>query len=152
MHGNQLRSNLTCLNIQIIPQAVCSRYGLAIGAAVTPLVRLLVWICFPVAYPISKVTNLSMCYLHFAILFRFSSQQISIFHYFINPFFWFTSPVVRPFAGKKTQSTLPASWTENSSWPAWKWGGLYLLFLPQWTETCFPDNKRMSNHKFWLWT
>lgn len=87
MHGNQLRSNLTCLNIQIIPQAVCSRYGLAIGAAVTPLVRLLVWICFPVAYPISKVTNLSMCYLHFAILFRFSSQQISIFHYFINPFF-----------------------------------------------------------------
>ncbi|XP_048502152.1 DUF21 domain-containing protein At2g14520 isoform X2 [Beta vulgaris subsp. vulgaris] len=72
---------------EIIPQAVCSRYGLAIGAAVTPLVRLLVWICFPVAYPISKVTNLSMCYLHFAILFRFSSQQISIFHYFINPFF-----------------------------------------------------------------
>lgn len=42
---------------QIIPQSVCSRYGLAIGASVAPIVRLLVWICFPVAYPISKVTG-----------------------------------------------------------------------------------------------
>ena len=40
---------------QIIPQSVCSRYGLAIGAAVAPVVRILVFICFPVAYPISKV-------------------------------------------------------------------------------------------------
>ncbi|XP_042433669.1 DUF21 domain-containing protein At2g14520-like isoform X2 [Zingiber officinale] len=39
---------------EIIPQSICSRYGLAIGAAVVPVVRLLVWICFPVAYPISK--------------------------------------------------------------------------------------------------
>lgn len=41
---------------QIIPQSVCSRYGLAIGAAVAPFVRVLVFICYPVAYPISKVT------------------------------------------------------------------------------------------------
>lgn len=34
---------------------MCSRYGLAIGAAVAPVVRVLVWICYPVAYPISKV-------------------------------------------------------------------------------------------------
>ncbi|KAM0021565.1 putative CNNM, transmembrane domain-containing protein [Helianthus debilis subsp. tardiflorus] len=41
---------------EIIPQSVCTRYGLVIGASVTPFVRiLLVWICFPVAYPISKV-------------------------------------------------------------------------------------------------
>ncbi|KAJ9170281.1 hypothetical protein P3X46_018401 [Hevea brasiliensis] len=39
---------------EIIPQSVCSRYGLAIGATVAPIVRVLVWICFPVAYPISK--------------------------------------------------------------------------------------------------
>lgn len=42
---------------EIIPQSVCSRYGLAIGATVAPVVRVLVWICFPVAYPISKLLD-----------------------------------------------------------------------------------------------
>ncbi|XP_052193149.1 DUF21 domain-containing protein At2g14520-like isoform X2 [Diospyros lotus] len=42
---------------EIIPQSVCSRYGLAIGAAVAPFVRVLVWICFPVAFPISKLLD-----------------------------------------------------------------------------------------------
>ncbi|EOA29559.1 hypothetical protein CARUB_v10015954mg [Capsella rubella] len=39
---------------EIIPQSVCSRHGLAIGATVAPFVRILVWICLPVAWPISK--------------------------------------------------------------------------------------------------
>ncbi|EXC12604.1 DUF21 domain-containing protein [Morus notabilis] len=43
--------------MEIIPQAVCSRYGLAVGAAVAPFVRVLVCICFPVAYPISKLLD-----------------------------------------------------------------------------------------------
>ncbi|KAF6151502.1 hypothetical protein GIB67_016314 [Kingdonia uniflora] len=38
-----------------MPQSVCPRYGLAIGAKVAPAVRVLVWICFPIAYPISKI-------------------------------------------------------------------------------------------------
>ncbi|GLT41881.1 hypothetical protein SLA2020_159130 [Shorea laevis] len=42
---------------EIIPQSICSRYGLAIGAAVAPIVRILVWLCFPVAYPISKLLD-----------------------------------------------------------------------------------------------
>ncbi|CAM0875496.1 unnamed protein product [Alopecurus aequalis] len=42
---------------EIIPQSICSRYGLAIGASVAPLVRVLVWICFPVAYPIAKLLD-----------------------------------------------------------------------------------------------
>ncbi|GAU45317.1 hypothetical protein TSUD_84340 [Trifolium subterraneum] len=42
---------------EIIPQSVCSRYGLAIGASVTPFVRVLVWICYPVAFPISKLLD-----------------------------------------------------------------------------------------------
>ncbi|PON92174.1 CBS domain containing protein [Trema orientale] len=42
---------------EIIPQAVCSRYGLAVGAAVAPFVRVLVCICFPLAYPISKLLD-----------------------------------------------------------------------------------------------
>lgn len=40
---------------EIIPQAFCSRYGLAIGATLAPVVQVLVVICFPIAYPISKV-------------------------------------------------------------------------------------------------
>ncbi|KAL4558040.1 hypothetical protein LXL04_036236 [Taraxacum kok-saghyz] len=40
---------------EIIPQSVYTRHGLAIGATVAPFVRVLVVICFPVAYPISKV-------------------------------------------------------------------------------------------------
>jgi len=42
---------------EILPQSICSHYGLAIGASVAPLVRVLVWICFPVAYPISKLLD-----------------------------------------------------------------------------------------------
>lgn len=42
---------------EIIPQSVCSRHGLVIGATVAPVVRVLVWICFPVAYPISKLLD-----------------------------------------------------------------------------------------------
>ncbi|KAJ6878576.1 DUF21 domain-containing protein [Populus alba x Populus x berolinensis] len=42
---------------EIIPQAICSRYGLAIGAALAPVVQVLVIICFPIAYPISKLLD-----------------------------------------------------------------------------------------------
>ncbi|KAH9664054.1 DUF21 domain-containing protein [Citrus sinensis] len=37
---------------EIIPQAVCARYGLAIGAKVAPFVQILVRICFPIAFPL----------------------------------------------------------------------------------------------------
>ncbi|KAL4383813.1 hypothetical protein GQ457_15G022510 [Hibiscus cannabinus] len=39
---------------EIIPQALCSRYGLAIGANFVWLVRILMIICYPIAYPIGK--------------------------------------------------------------------------------------------------
>lgn len=42
---------------EIIPQSVCSRYGLAIGSTVAPFVQVLVWICYPVAFPISKLLD-----------------------------------------------------------------------------------------------
>ncbi|KAJ8764714.1 hypothetical protein K2173_009099 [Erythroxylum novogranatense] len=54
---------------EIIPQSVCSRYGLAIGATVAPFVRVLVCICFPVAYPISKLLDFLLGPGH-AALFR----------------------------------------------------------------------------------
>lgn len=48
------------LILQIIPQSVCSHHGLAIGATMAPFVRVLVWICLPVAWPISKVIKCSL--------------------------------------------------------------------------------------------
>ncbi|MCO5547589.1 hypothetical protein L7F22_001040 [Adiantum nelumboides] len=43
---------------EIIPQALCSRYGLAIGANLVWLVRILMLICFPVSYPLAKLLDL----------------------------------------------------------------------------------------------
>lgn len=43
---------------EILPQAVCSHYGLAVGAAMAPIVRVLLVVFFPVAYPISKLLDL----------------------------------------------------------------------------------------------
>ncbi|CAI5463637.1 unnamed protein product [Closterium sp. Yama58-4] len=43
---------------EIIPQAVCSRYGLAIGATLAPLVKILVLLFYPIALPISKLLDL----------------------------------------------------------------------------------------------
>ncbi|KIK51970.1 hypothetical protein GYMLUDRAFT_180749 [Collybiopsis luxurians FD-317 M1] len=42
---------------RIIPQAVCVRYGLSIGAACVPFVDVLTWITAPVAYPIAKLLD-----------------------------------------------------------------------------------------------
>ncbi|KAG5723824.1 Protein MAM3 [Termitomyces sp. T112] len=41
----------------IIPQAVCVRYGLAIGAKCAPFVLALMWILSPIAYPIAKLLD-----------------------------------------------------------------------------------------------
>ncbi|KAL0732272.1 hypothetical protein Bca4012_008481 [Brassica carinata] len=42
---------------EIIPQAICSRYGLAVGANFLWLVRILMILCYPIAYPIGKVLD-----------------------------------------------------------------------------------------------
>lgn len=42
---------------EIIPQAVCTRYGLAVGANCAPLVRLLMFLTAPIAWPISKLLD-----------------------------------------------------------------------------------------------
>jgi len=43
---------------EIVPQAACSRYGLAVGAHTTWIVYLFIYIFFPFAYPISKTLDL----------------------------------------------------------------------------------------------
>ncbi|CAI9118606.1 OLC1v1020198C1 [Oldenlandia corymbosa var. corymbosa] len=53
---------------EVIPQAICTRYGLAVGANFIWLVRVLMIICYPIAYPIGKILD---CVLgHNEALFR----------------------------------------------------------------------------------
>ncbi|KIY67221.1 DUF21-domain-containing protein [Cylindrobasidium torrendii FP15055 ss-10] len=42
---------------RIIPQSVCVRYGLSIGATCAPFVLLLMWLFAPVAWPIAKLLD-----------------------------------------------------------------------------------------------
>ncbi|VVA93370.1 unnamed protein product [Arabis nemorensis] len=42
---------------EVIPQAICTRYGLAVGANFVWLVRILMILCYPIAYPIGKVLD-----------------------------------------------------------------------------------------------
>ncbi|KAF4370110.1 hypothetical protein F8388_007251 [Cannabis sativa] len=53
---------------EIIPQAICSRYGLAVGANFVGLVRILMIICYPISYPIGKVLDAVLG--HNEVLFR----------------------------------------------------------------------------------
>ncbi|KAH7103190.1 DUF21-domain-containing protein [Auriculariales sp. MPI-PUGE-AT-0066] len=41
----------------IIPQALCARYGLSVGAKCAPFVRVLMWILSPIAYPTAKLLD-----------------------------------------------------------------------------------------------
>lgn len=65
---------------EIIPQSVCSRYGLAIGASVTPVVRVLLFICFPIAYPISKLLDYLLGKGHVALFRRAELKTLVNLH------------------------------------------------------------------------
>ncbi|XP_057976959.1 DUF21 domain-containing protein At2g14520-like isoform X2 [Malania oleifera] len=65
---------------EIIPQSVCSRHGLAVGAAVAPVVRMLVWICYPVAYPISKLLDFLLGHGHVALFRRAELKTLVNLH------------------------------------------------------------------------
>ncbi|KAI4319992.1 hypothetical protein MLD38_033521 [Melastoma candidum] len=55
---------------EIIPQSVCSRYGLSVGAKMAPVVRLLIILIFPLSYPISKLLDWLLGKNHAALLRR----------------------------------------------------------------------------------
>lgn len=75
---------------QIIPQSVCSRYGLTVGAKTAGVVRVLLLIFFPVAYPISKVI---ICCLFTWYLFKWSSSRKSA-EAFFSPLFLDIFPLI----------------------------------------------------------
>nr|PNR53930.1 hypothetical protein PHYPA_007605 [Physcomitrium patens] len=65
---------------EIIPQAVCSRYGLAVGAAASPIVRLLLVVFFPIAYPISKLLDAILGKKHGSLFRRSELKTLVDFH------------------------------------------------------------------------
>lgn len=46
---------------QVIPQAMYSKHGLAIGANLIWLVKILMVLCWPISYPVGKVNNPLLC-------------------------------------------------------------------------------------------
>ncbi|KAK2983581.1 hypothetical protein RJ640_023115 [Escallonia rubra] len=65
---------------EIIPQAVCSRYGLSVGAKLSGFVRLLVIVFFPLSYPISKLLDLLLGKGHSALLRRAELKMLVDMH------------------------------------------------------------------------
>uniref|UniRef100_A0A0D6R3G4 CNNM transmembrane domain-containing protein n=1 Tax=Araucaria cunninghamii TaxID=56994 RepID=A0A0D6R3G4_ARACU len=65
---------------EIIPQSVCTRYGLAVGATMAPVVQVLVWICFPVAWPISKLLDFLLGKGHVALFRRAELKTLVDLH------------------------------------------------------------------------
>ncbi|KAK4490323.1 hypothetical protein RD792_000993 [Penstemon davidsonii] len=65
---------------EIMPQAICTRYGLTVGATVAPFVQLLLWAFFPIAYPISKVLDWMLGKGHAALLRRAELKTFVDFH------------------------------------------------------------------------
>ncbi|KAF7098154.1 hypothetical protein CFC21_099916 [Triticum aestivum] len=53
---------------EVIPQAICTRYGLAVGASFVWLVRIVMVIAYPIAYPIGKLLDFALG--HESALFR----------------------------------------------------------------------------------
>ncbi|XLT67953.1 hypothetical protein S245_024942, partial [Arachis hypogaea] len=58
------------LALEIIPQVLCSKYGLSVAATMTPFVKVLLLIFFLIAYPISKVLDWLFGKGHSALLER----------------------------------------------------------------------------------
>ncbi|KAJ0967849.1 hypothetical protein J5N97_024766 [Dioscorea zingiberensis] len=65
---------------EIIPQAVCSRYGLSVGARMAGVVRVLLLVFFPIAYPISKLLDSLLGKGHFALLRRAELKTLVDMH------------------------------------------------------------------------
>ncbi|KAK6914085.1 CNNM, transmembrane domain, partial [Dillenia turbinata] len=68
------------LRSSILPQAVCAPYGMAVGAMLAPLERLLLWVFFPVAYPISKFLDWMLGKGHSVLLHRAELKTFVDFH------------------------------------------------------------------------
>lgn len=65
---------------EILPQAICTRYGLTVGATMAPFVQGLLWLFFPISYPISKVLDWMLGKGQSALLRRAELKTFVNFH------------------------------------------------------------------------
>ncbi len=65
---------LVVIFAEIIPQSVCSRYGLLIGATMAKPVRVMMWIAFPLAWPVAKLLEYILG-AHHGIIYRRSELR-----------------------------------------------------------------------------
>ncbi|WWC73902.1 uncharacterized protein I206_107874 [Kwoniella pini CBS 10737] len=65
---------LVVIFAEIIPQSICSRYGLLVGASMAWPVRVMMWIAFPIAWPIAKLLEYILG-AHHGIIYRRSELR-----------------------------------------------------------------------------
>ncbi|KAK9798173.1 hypothetical protein WJX73_006777 [Symbiochloris irregularis] len=65
---------------EIIPQALCSRHGLAIGAYSAWFVQLLIWMTWLISYPISKILDYALGTEHGALFRRAQLKALVDIH------------------------------------------------------------------------
>ncbi|KAI9595902.1 hypothetical protein BDF19DRAFT_440516 [Syncephalis fuscata] len=65
---------------EIIPQSICARHGLRIGAFFAWPVRILIWIMYVVAFPISKLLDYTLGEEHEVVYRRAELKELVAFH------------------------------------------------------------------------
>ncbi|CAL9094318.1 unnamed protein product [Musa textilis] len=65
---------------EVIPQAICTRYGLAVGASLVWLVRILMIICYPIAYPVGKILDCALGHNESALFRRAQLKALVSIH------------------------------------------------------------------------
>nr|CAB3465334.1 unnamed protein product [Digitaria exilis] len=65
---------------EVIPQAICTRYGLAVGANFVWLVRILMVLCYPIAYPIGKILDCALGHNESALFRRAQLKALVSIH------------------------------------------------------------------------
>lgn len=65
---------------EVIPQALCTRYGLAIGATLAPLVKILMVLLFIIAWPVSKLLDCLLGHEHATFFRRAELKELVDLH------------------------------------------------------------------------
>ncbi|KAI8390216.1 hypothetical protein BD560DRAFT_380277 [Blakeslea trispora] len=70
---------------EVIPQSICVRYGLAIGAKTAPMVLALMYIMYPIAYPTAKLLDYVLGESHGTIYKKAGLKSLVSLHQSVNP-------------------------------------------------------------------